>query len=113
MPRLLPVPARSAGAVALGAILLLLLLGLLGAMSLHRRPPAAAPPAAAPLPPPPSDTTFHYGWVTDSASPTGRNYVEAITIPVAVGQQYWLQIVNGAPGGTNRVDSLKGKWNGK
>ncbi|MBP6669029.1 MAG: hypothetical protein KA180_06240 [Gemmatimonadales bacterium] len=30
-----------------------------------------------------------------------------------MGQQYWLQIVNGAPGGTNRVDSLKGKWNGK
>ncbi len=111
-----PLLPRPAGSVSL-KLLLVLVTAIFGALGISWLPggrePEMAESSSAALLPPPSDTAFHFGWEVDSASPTGRNYMEAITIPVAVGQQYWLQIVNGAPGGTNRVDSLKGKWNGK
>lgn len=114
MPTVTPPIRKQAGSVSFASLLVLLAVAVLSALGLNTwRHESAAAPVSALLLPPPSDTTFHYGWVQDSAATSGRNYLEQITIPVAVGQQYWLQVTNGAPGGSNRVDSLKGKWNGK
>jgi len=105
-----------AGSISLAKLLLAMVTALLGILGIARAPglvSAGASLNSLAVLPPGSDTTFHYGWVQDSASPSGQVHVDQITIPVALGQEYWIQIMNGAPGGTNRVDSLKGIWNGK
>ena len=113
MPRLLGFLRSRAGSVGLLKLAALMLAGGLGLLGLATLPAGAPVAPAAPLPPPPSDTTFFYGPVPDSASPTGRVHVDTIPIAVAAGTQYWIELTNGAPDGTHRVDSAKVRWNGR
>ncbi len=113
MSRLLGSLRSRAGSVGLLKLAALVLAGGLGLVGLTRLPGGL--PATAPVlpPPPPSDTTFFYGPAIDSASPSGRIHLDTIPIAVATGTQYWIELINGAPDGTHRVDSAKVRWNGR
>ena len=113
MPTGTPPIRTQAGSVSFASLLVLLAVAVLSALGLNSWRHESAAASVPVLLPPPSDTTFHYGWIVDSAAPSGRNYLEQIQIPVTVGQEYWLEIQNGDGSGNNRVDSLRGRWNGK